>query len=163
MRATTMQIIWKTYPKNPGFEISNDGRLRNRQTGTIRKPYRTKKGYMTVKIATGNVRLHQAVALVFLGDRPSAIHEVNHKNGVPDDNRVENLEWVTPEENQRHAAHVLKKRLGEGNSRARLNQVQVRVIKRLLGRVPYASIGQLFGVAGSTVGSIACGKSWQHV
>jgi len=156
-------VIWKTYPKNTAYEISNAGQLRNRQTGTIRKPFRTKKGYLTVKLAAGNVRLHQAAALTFLGERPSAIHEPNHKNGLPDDNRVENLEWLTPEENHQHAAQVLRKRLGEGNSQARLNHTQVRVIKHLIRRMKYATIGELFGVAGSTIGSIACGQSWRHV
>ena len=49
--------------------------------------------------------VHKVVALTFLGSRPIGF-QINHKNGVKTDNRVENLEFVTPSRNRRHAVEL---------------------------------------------------------
>ena len=43
-------------------------------------------------------RIHRLVALAFI-DNPQHKPEVNHKNSIRDDNRAENLEWVSHQEN----------------------------------------------------------------
>lgn len=51
------------------------------------------------------IYVHRLVCMTFL-DNPESKQEVNHKNAVRDDNRLENLEWSTRWENQHHK-HIL--------------------------------------------------------
>mgnify|MGYP003808203439 CR=1 FL=1 len=57
--------------------------------------------------------MHVLVAETFI-DNPNNLPVVNHKNGIKDDNRVENLEWVTVSYNTKHAFDVLGRKGNNG-------------------------------------------------
>ena len=102
-----MQEIWKQVVGYEGvYSVSSHGRLRRDSVGNIIRPC-ISSGYQKVVLLKNGIRngkrLHRLVAEAFLGLCPVGM-ECNHKNGVKHDNRLENLEWVTPRENMQHAS-----------------------------------------------------------
>ena len=64
--------------------------------------YKIAKGYRAISINGKPIYLHRAIANKFLPN-PNNYTDVNHINGIKDDNRVENLEWCTRSYNVKHA------------------------------------------------------------
>lgn len=103
------------------YQVSNLGRIKslnkirvNHTGGMWVQQEKILKGkydgcnYLTVHLKTPSgkdkiERIHRLVAIAFI-DNPERKPEVNHKNSVRDDNRVENLEWVTHQENIEHSS-----------------------------------------------------------
>lgn len=79
----------------------------------IRKPVTDKDGYMVIdlyKEGKGKLyKVHRLVGIAFIPNEEGK-KAINHKNGIKNDNNVNNLEWCTDSENQRHAFRIgLKK------------------------------------------------------
>jgi len=86
--------------------------------GVLLKPTLSRSGYYTfsMSILPSNY-IHRLVALTFLPSVEDAV-QVNHKDGDKANNTLNNLEWVSSSENQKHS-RTLKdnKRIGKSSTR----------------------------------------------
>jgi len=101
--------IWKPMLRHEDdYEVSNHGRIKciNHSFAQMLDriiPQQTKRlNYQSISTSQVSQFVHILVAEAFL-DKPTAKHVVNHKNHIPNDNHVNNLEFVTRSENIRHA------------------------------------------------------------
>ena len=95
--------IWKPIIGQEGYQVSNLGRIKGYR-GKIRSLHLDKSnGYVGQVLGNKKmVRAHRAVWEAFNGKIPNGM-QINHKNGIKSDNRLENLELNTPKQNTIHA------------------------------------------------------------
>lgn len=171
-----IEEIFRPIPFCPGqYEASNLGRIRRlhrtnraKTAGQTLRAHKSKIGYLSVTLSIGNERkthnVHRLVAIAFLGE-PNGL-TVNHKDGDKTNNRLDNLEYITQFENNRHAVDTgLRDLRGSKNRSAKLTEEQVAEIRRLYAAKQGStiSLGKRFGVKQSTIHRIVTGKNWKCV
>lgn len=145
------------------YQVSNMGRVKSFHHGKVvvfsPKCYRNRypEVYLSNNGRDERVLAHRLVAQTFIPN-PEGKEQVNHKNGVKSDNRIENLEWVTGSENMRHAY-----RTGLAKPCRRLTAEQVRYIRENPDRLCQAGLAEKFGVSVHSVSLIQQGKTYKDV
>lgn len=114
--------VWKDVTGYEGrYQVSNLGRARSldwvypsgrRHKGIVLQPAPDKDGYMLITLHKGGKqktpKVHRLVAEAFLPKEFDVRkNQINHKNEIKSDNRVDNLEWVTHTENINYGTRTL--------------------------------------------------------
>jgi len=103
--------MWKKV-KGFNYSVSDIGEIRNDETGMILKPKNHPSGYFYIGLHKDRkkygFKIHRLVAEAFIKN-PENKPQVNHINGIKNNNRVENLEWNTATENIRNAIKLFGK------------------------------------------------------
>ena len=170
--AYTYRMEWRPIPSSGGwYEASDTGLIR--PIGKPLKPWVTRAGRATVtlwldgeseKRAQRHYQVHRAVAEAFFGRCPKGL-EVNHKDGNPLNNRVENLEYVTKKGNMRHAHQngLMHPRYGEQHPHAKLTGREARAILAVRGKVSSTELAKRYGLCPSAITRIWTGARWGHL
>ena len=157
---------WKLMPSDSRYEVSDLGRVRNKETGRIRKPSSTPAGYQVIVLRLKNrknkgVYVHREVLAAFKGACPKGLH-VSHLNGNNTDNRLCNLCYETPLENIRRKKQHGTQTYGEKHTTAKLTAKQVLEIrsKRENG-MKLLELSKLYGVSFQHISRICKRENWR--
>lgn len=158
----------------PGYRVSTIGRVFGKRSRPI-AGYRDKDGYHCVLFKDhgkrAGLKVHRLVVGAFLGPIPEGM-QVNHINGIKDDNRLENLEVVTPSANTKHGFDSLGRVgkntnpcKGESHHNASMNAEIVREIRRLYatGEHTQKELAVLFKTGQNHISRLVRRESWTHV
>jgi hypothetical protein len=136
------------------------------------KPTKNRKGYLNLKLcikkdgvcSEKSVIVHRLVANEFL-DNSLNKPQVNHINGIKDDNRVENLEWATGSENIIHSlANNLKiPQKGSEHGNSKLTEEKVLEIRKIGRTKTLKEVAKIYNVDISLISLVLLNKIWKHV
>ncbi len=174
-----MEEEWKDIVGFEGYyQISNLGRLKSlpkmyqgKYRGEyIMKLFNDKQGYLYTMLNITKTRkrkhvlIHRLVAIAFIINNENK-REVNHIDGVKNNNIVSNLEWNTRSENQVHAFKLGldKPKIGSLNGKSILTENNVEFIKENIKIISIKKLAEMFGVSKSTINNIKYKKSWLHI
>lgn len=160
--------IWKTIDGYENYQVSNFGNVkslnyRNTKKPKILKNIKMKIGYNSVTINKKIFYVHRLVAIHFI-ENPFNKREVNHLNGIKNDNFIENLEWCTPSENMKHAFNTklnIPKR-GEETFYSKLTNKEVIEIRNN-NSISMRKLAKQYNISHQVISEIKNYKSWKHI
>ena len=150
------------------YEVSSTGKVRNIDTGRILKQHTNNSGYLSLglrfeKRKQKSYLVHRLIATAFIPN-PKNKPQINHKDCNKQNNSLDNLEWVTKDENNIHAfANGLIDRKGEKAGSSKLTESQVLKIREMCKTKQQKDIAPLFGINKGQVSSIFTRRSWKHI
>lgn len=171
------------------YQVSSIGRFRSKarivsqrnRWGDIRevfyksrnlKLYSDKDGYLKISLAVSKDRVknftaHRLVAMAFIFESYFPKAQINHKNFIRHDNRIENLEWVTSMRNMKHShsRRVEKMRRGENHSSAKLSGTEVLEIRKLAASGTHIEViaARYRSTSLKNIKHVINRRSWKHL
>tara|TARA_R110002167_G_scaffold111405_3_gene283120 strand:- start:452 stop:1081 length:630 start_codon:yes stop_codon:yes gene_type:complete len=128
------------------------------------KPTYTADGYLQITFRNTTHKVHRWVANTFL-DNSENKPQVNHIDGIKDNNYILNLEWCTAKENVQHSYKLgLACNAGSRHPRSKLCEKRVVEIrdKRLKG-ISAKVLAEEYSVCISTIGKVLTRQYWGHI
>lgn len=170
MNEAKIQISFIPVNKYPAYRISNKGDVWSFKSNRQLKKKLDWQGYYQVQLWNDgggkHVKLAKLVLENFTHNREPRM-EVNHINGVKNDDRLENLEWVTRSENEKHAylKGLQKPRRGELSGRSKLTQEEVVTARYYMNELGcnVSEMAKIFNVGAPAMSFIKNRINWSHI
>ena len=94
---------WISITNYPNYSVSKDGKIKSIRFDRLLKPSFNDSGYGYVNLSNEGLikstAVHKIVIEHFKGAKPSENYVVDHKDGNKRNNHIDNLEWVSIQEN----------------------------------------------------------------
>lgn len=175
--------IWMNIPGFEGYYMaSNFGRIKSVsrfiptrwdtpkwQDGVILKLSSDQDGYNICSVSNATLRnitrkVHRLVAMAFI-ENPENKPMVNHKDANKQNNHVDNLEWVTNQENMTHGVKndLFFHPKGELAGNSKLTTEQILEIRAIGKSKKLTEIAEMFNISFQHVSDILLRGCWKHV
>lgn len=166
--SASTQERWRTIPDFPSYDVSDLGRVRSRKytQPRVMKP-RNVRGYRAVCLRRDNrsyhLRIPRLVLETFVGPCPDGC-EAAHLDGSKTNDALDNLAWVTHQENIEHKRWHGTQTSGESHSRSKLTRAEVDEIRRLRrSGSTVRFLAKEYGLCDGTIYSLVADKHWTCV
>jgi hypothetical protein len=157
---------------HPGYAVSTDGRIWTCRVRGCRNQYRVFwkeiaaknriTGYLQVGLNGITRAVHRLILETFIGPCPEGM-ECSHIDNNKGNNRLENLCWETPAQNNKRKAEHGSRQNGENSTNAKLTWVQVREIRFLRKEgLAMKAIARKYGVSESAIDHIIHHRNWKE-
>ena len=150
------------------YFVSNKGRILSRKfgKGRILATYEC-HGYPCIKIEKCKYIIHRLVGETLIPN-PHNLPQINHKNEIKNDNRVENLEWCTEEYNTNYGTRNKRAHEGECTEIIKCN-LEGQELERYpsmtmaaeQNKISVASVCVCARINGKTGTRRSCGHIWR--
>lgn len=158
--------LWKHYRRAfSGYHFSNFGRILGRKG--VGKGDIDRNGYVRVVIEHKHYMLHRLIGHLWVdGYRRGLV--INHKDGNKQNNRPENLEWVTQKQNIAHSHRTGLARVACGVAKPNARFTDSIVIELRASDLINSSAGRKLlaeqhGVSYAASHGVFARKTWKHV
>lgn len=135
------KVLWKPIEGYEGlYEVSSEGRVRSLNYGGVKGKVGElspdlSRGYYRVTLFKEGIRerylVHRLVAEAFI-ENPKGLAEVNHRDEVKLNNRVNNLEWCSRSYNLKYGTRI--KRIAQSNRNGKLSK-PIEAVDLISGKV----------------------------
>lgn len=151
------------------YTVTSDGEFYSDNSGKMKTRNRAGTEYQIINFSTVNgkkktFRAHRLVLMAFNPTEGMEQLEVNHKDGNKKNNSLDNLEWCTPSENQKHAFKLglQKPRRGEKSNFSKLTEKDaIKIFELREEGLTHKQIAEIIGCSSSNISYILKGKTWQ--
>lgn len=143
------------------YEITREGQVINKHNGHILAGQPNGKGYLRVSIGKKLMFIHRLVAEKYVPN-PDHKTQVNHKDGNKLNNSADNLEWVSNQENRKHAIEHDLHLTGEKCSWSKLTEEDVRFI-RSHPEISTTDLANMFNVSRPCICDVKAYRTWKKI
>lgn len=144
------------------YTVNINGEFFSDNCGKMKTRNRAGTDYQIINFSTVDnkkrtFRAHRLVMMAFKPVENMENLQVNHIDGNKQNNKLDNLEWCTPSENQKHAFKMglQKARTGEKSNLSKLTEQDVKKVFELRSQgLTQKEIGNILGCSDSNISAI---------